>query len=216
MRHMLPFLLMQAEPGPGGGAAPPSDPPPAPTPPADPGPGPVPYARFQEVIAQRDALQEKAEGYDQVAAERTSLAARVADLEGQVEATKATAAEDLQLYALGMHDDVTRRAIRSAHASMPEEQRGGSLVDWIQSHRAAPDQAPAILRPFVAPPPAAPPAVPPQPPTDRSPPHQPPTGGGVVTGDALAQARDHGKRTGDWSRYDALKQAYRDEQNRSA
>ncbi len=216
MRHltMLPMLLMSAAGDPdGGGATPAADPP------SSGEPGPVPYDRFQQVTTERAQFKDRAETLE---AENVRLREQVGQVE-QVQSAfdqfKQQAADDLVLAELGM-DRAGRKVARALFEDVPEADRPeGGLSAWIKQHRESPDAAPRPLQAYFQTPSPSTPAPSPAtgtPPSSRTPspapsPSQgqtgspPSTTGTEITAEALREARELGRRTGDYSRFRELR-----------
>lgn len=130
--------------------------------------GPVPYDRFQAVAAERRALKgeleaatarhaaELAEARGQLAA-ATKAAEAVRAIEAERDAAKAEALHAtgaLQRQRAGMSVGLTDPDVID-HAEMAWSRTGEAdkrqpFGEWLQAIKAAPDTAPAILRPFLA------------------------------------------------------------------
>lgn len=186
---------------------------PAPTPaPAD--PAPIPYGRFREVNDSLNAakariadLEREAQTLTQRAATADTLAAQVAEWKtkhAEAEGRFSTFTEFSG--ALGTSDADVIEAFNSKYKSLPEKERP-SRADWIKGLREKPDDAPALLRPFLGatqaqtPKPGQPaPRIPGQPATPTTPAQS-------VTPEQIKAAREKALATGKWDDYKALRKA---------
>jgi hypothetical protein len=100
----------------------------------------------------------------------------------------------------GLTDPEAVDVARLLHGRLPVEGRP-KLVDWVAGHGAKPEEAPLALRGYLGRAPAAVPKVPPG--SNGNPSAPPPTG--EVTAAMIREAREIGERSGDWTRYRALR-----------
>lgn len=193
--------------------------PPAPTTTDTPG-EPIPYARFSEVVTERNKLQA-----DLTAA--TETASQVPDLAGQIEALKTehaaqTAAwqTDRGLMERGLMDDEGRDVARLIHGRLPAADRP-DIGAWLDTLTTGGGDVPRALAGYLKPntPPAttAPPAATTAPPATAAPIlAKLPASNNGTTGAApaapqtlgvekLREIRAECQRTGDWSPYQAIR-----------
>lgn len=178
----------------------------------------VDYAVFQRVVEAKNGLEgqvRQLQGQVQTLSEK---AATVDTLAGQVNEwkTKFTEAEGRFTTfsefsgALGTTDADVIGVFDQKYKALPEANRP-SRADWIGTLRSKPDEAPALLRPWLnaggtgAASPAGGKSE------DKPKPKVPGAGGtppgtaGQVTADQIRAAREKGQKTGDWSAFKELK-----------
>lgn len=194
-------------PAPNGGAAPP-----AASPPADPKPKTVAYENFQAVVTAKEGLAAQVETLKGEIQQLTEKAATVDTLSAQLREWqgKAAAAEGRFTAftefsgALGTTDAEVIGLFDERYGKLPEKDRP-TRADWAATLKAKPDEAPALLRPWLAPAtqPAGGAGAPrPGTPAPRSPgTGAAPAAGATASAQQLREMRDKAMKTGDWSEY---------------
>lgn len=190
---------------------------PPPTLPADP-PKTVDYNNFRSVVDAKQGLEranaelkrqnqelvERAAGVDTLAAKLREVEARAQEAEGRFEAYTAFSG------ALGTTDPDVIALFDQRYRGLPEAERP-SRASFVQTLRAEPDKAPAVLRPWLGSgePPAPSPSSAPRPPQPRAPglPPTPPAAPSKYTPEELRQIRDQALRTGDRTKWDEVTKA---------
>lgn len=131
-------------------------------------------------------------------AEHDAALARAAAAERQLAATREFGK------ALGTLDADVLGAFDARYEGLPAEGRP-TREAWVAGLKAAPDAAPALLRPWLAAPASAPPpppaAPPPPPPRAVGGAGGPPAVGSELTDADVRRMRMEAQRTGDWSAY---------------
>lgn len=116
------------------------------------GKAPIPYDRFQQVVAEKNALNERvgalekeARTYQERAATADTLAKQIEQI--KAEHSKAASAWDRQraLIGAGIVDDEGIELADYYYGKVPEKDRP-AMGDWIKAMREAPDKAPKALR----------------------------------------------------------------------
>lgn len=182
-------------------------------------PDTVPYARFQEVVAERDkllgeqrTLARQMKELEERAATSTTLAKQLEEEKAarQRDAAKFTA--ELALSEHGIADPDGREVAMLLHSRLPEKDRP-PIADWLKTFKEKPDAAPRPLRPYLSDP-AAPPAAgggkapPTKPAAGGKQPDAPPPASSPITPEAIRELREKAQRTGDWVPVqEAIKQA---------
>lgn len=183
--------------------------------------GRIPKYRFDNVVQERNtlrkenaALRDKAGGYDAVVKERDTY-------KEQISHAEAKWAAEVRLAELGFDAD-GREVARLVYGRLPATDRP-EIGEWLLKAKEEPEKAPRPLRPYLQPEPKPEakaeaedakaaakeePKAPPPPPLPRA--STPATPGGAApasggpTTEAIAAAVEHAKKTGDWSKYNAL------------
>jgi hypothetical protein len=170
----------------------------------------VPYARFAEVVAERNAAQAEVKGWQERAASATTLAAELERTRADLVAKEAAWTEERGLYAVGLTDPEGVEIARYLHGRLPAEGRP-KLADWISGVAKEPATAPKALlsylpgaAPAVAGAPGAAPAKAPHPVGSAGAVVQPPAPPAEITAEQVRAAREAGQR-GDWKPYEALR-----------
>ena len=173
----------------------------------------VPYDRFQTVVSEknalvteRDSLKAEIQKLTEKAATADTLAAEVTRWKGEVETHKGRFQTFTELSgALGTTDTDVIDIFDARYQALPQKDRP-TRTAWVEGLKTKPDEAPTVLRPWLAlaqgdggkggakPPQPKPPGTPPT----------PPGAGGNVTAEAIRAAREKGTKTGDWSEYKRL------------
>ena len=188
---------------------PPGTPPAGAPPPATPAahaPDPaqwVPYARFAEVLGERNTFETKARERDA--------------FEQRLQAAEATWSQERDLMQAGLLDEEGRGVARYLYGQIPETERPKTIKEWLAVVKADPTKAPRALAGYLgagapaagAPgtPPAGQPPAPVQMPRTEVAGTQPPAAGQVWTAEAVRALKDEAVRTGDWSKYKAAQPA---------
>jgi len=182
--------------------------------PAPKAPEAVPYDRFQAVVAAKNEASARITALQAEVQALSEKAATVDTLSGQISEwkTKAEAAEGKWgrwqsiSQGLGTADQEAVEAAEWAYSRLPAKDRP-KLGDWLTQIREKPTEAPKVLHPWLSP--AQQPETPGQKPQPRAQPRgaTPPGAPGAVTVEQIREAKDHGVRTGDWSRYRELAEA---------
>lgn len=118
----------------------------------------VPWQRFVSVVEKKNAYKAEIAG---LAAENARLKTVASEAEARFTAFTAVASE------LGVTDPDSVDAVLWHHGRLPADGRP-PVGEWLSGLRAAPETAPAMLRPFFSAAPAKSPA-PPAPPPPRAP-----------------------------------------------
>lgn len=147
-------------------------------------------SQLAEMRAQVQTLTERASAADQWRAKAEEAEARYG---AYVELGGAIGSTDPDV--LGVFDQRYR--------SLPEANRP-SRADWLAGLKAAPDTAPALLRPWLAPAAASKPAAPPAPRVPGTP-ATPPATPAQVSDAEIAAVRERAVATGDWSEWKRLR-----------
>lgn len=180
--------------------------------------GRIPKYRFDDVVQERNQLRarvkelsEKASAFDAVAKERDTFKEQISHAEAKWLA-------EVRLAELGLDAD-GREVARLIHGRLPATDRP-EIGEWLTAAKGEPEKAPRALRPYLQPEPKPEPKAepevaakeeakaPPPPPLPRA--STPATPGGAApasggpTTEAIAAAVEHAKKTGDWSKYNAL------------
>lgn len=159
--------------------------------------------------------KEKVVSYDvfqRVVEARAGLEGLVRELQGQVKALSERATEAETRYgaytefsgAVGSTDPDVVAAFDGKYRALPEQGRP-DRKSWVESLRAAPDEAPALLRPWLAHA-ATPGTSATRPPAPRVPgtPPTPPGAPSSVSAEEVARVREEAVRSGDWSKWREL------------
>lgn len=132
---------------------------------------------------------------------------RIEALEAQVAsfATERAAWDaDRALMGAGLLDEQARVVATALYGTLPEAERP-SLTDWLGGLKSDPEQAPMALRPYLGAQQAEPPKA--SATTQARDTRQQTTSapaGAQASLEAIRAAKEHGKRTGDWSRFREL------------
>jgi len=174
----------------------------------------VPYERFQSVVSEKGALAQEVSTLKAELQKLSEKAATVDTLGSELNTWKQKHAEAEGKFstfvefssALGTNDTDVISVFDAKHRALPEKDRP-ARVEWVKSLKDKPDDAPALLKPWLAPPQA-----------QQAPPRQAPKPvGGGGTGPAGAPKasdpaevraiREKAMRTGDWGPWLAYKKA---------
>ena len=204
-----------------------SNPAPEPTAPAADPAKTVGYEHFHRVVNAKQGLEAQVSDLKGQLSTALERAANVDTLAGQLtEAQRLTAQAEgrFQTYrsisgALNVTDPDVVELAEHVWAKLPTDGRP-EIGDWLESIKGDPTQAPVTLRPFINGTPAPPStngtpaqAVNGAGPVTRATPRPPaatstaPGAPASVSADAIRRARDHGVKTGDWSRYKEISAA---------
>ena len=170
----------------------------------------IPYARFQEVVSERNNLKSQVESFQSRL--ESELAARLekvkSDLESGWQAKESSWQEERALLRAGLQDDEAMDAARFAWSRVPADARPeGGISAWLTDIRENAEKMPKILQPFFT-------QVQPTQPTAPKLPGPSATSGrpavatGPVTPEAIKAAGEKARRTGDRTEYDALMKAW--------
>lgn len=173
-------------------------------------PAPVPYDRFQSVVAEKNTLSTEnatlkgeIQKLSEKAATVDTLTGQINEWKGKAEAAGKRFATFTQLSgALGTTDTDVIDSFDSKYQALPEKDRPDRKA-WVESLKAKPEDAPAILRPWLTPATttAAPPKTAPKVPgTQATPPNAP----NAPDAAEIRAAREKGVRTGDWADWKAV------------
>jgi len=173
------------------------------TAPPDDGKGPVPYTRFDEVRRERDDWRKRAESAATIEADLTAARESFAKLQAELDAERNGRVEDRAFAGAGLLDPDAQDVARLLYGKVAEKPDGG-LASWLKFVTEKPESAPLALRPYIGQPPKPPKPMPTDD-TDTTAASRVTTGD--VTADQLRAAREHGRKTGDWSQFDKLKNA---------
>jgi len=169
----------------------------------------IPYARFQEVVSERNNLKSQVESFQsKLEAEIASRLEKVkSDLESGWQAKESSWQEERALLRAGLNDDEAMDAARYAWSRVPADARPeGGIGAWLTDIRENAEKMPKILQPFFT-------QVQPTQPTAPKLPGPAATSGrpavatGPVTPEALKAAFERYRRTGDRTEYTALEAA---------
>ena len=166
----------------------------------------IPYARFQEVVSERNSLKSQIESFQSRL--ETEVASRLekakSDLESGWNQEKSAWQEERALLRAGLQDDEAMDAARFAWSRVPADARPeGGISAWLTDIRENADKMPKILQPFFT-------QVQPTQPTAPKLPGPAATSGrpavatGPVTPEAIKAAGEKARRTGDRTELDAL------------
>lgn len=156
--------------------------------------------RVKQLEADLAAVQPKVTQADE-------LAARLAELQGKLDASAKGWAEERAILAAGVFDepDEAIELARGFYSKLPEDKRPASLVEYVQGFRAEGAEVPRALQAYIrqASAPAAPAAKTPLPKIPTQPTTQP-SAAPALTKDAIVAMRREAQRTGDWSKWQAV------------
>lgn len=96
----------------------------------------IPYARFSEVLQERNELKPKAENYDKLVKEHDELKQKYTALE-----------EDTVIMGTGLADPEGRELARYLHGKLPPEGRP-PIGEWLTGLKAEPTKMPKALAPY--------------------------------------------------------------------
>lgn len=138
-------LLVEPDPAGGGGGAPDK-------------PAVVPYERFQSVVGEKNTLAAERDALKAEVQKLTEKSATVDTLGAELNTWKQKAAEAEGKFstftefsgALGTADTDVISAFDSKYKALPEKDRP-ARADWIKQLQAKPDEAPSLLKPWLAP-----------------------------------------------------------------
>lgn len=168
----------------------------------------VPYARFAEVVQQKNQLLERASRADSLASALQEAQAKVAATEAQFSTFRTVAS------TLGQTDPEAVELVQWSYGRLPQENRP-ALDTWLQAVKAEPAAAPLAIRhllpqsqaPVTAPAPGAPA---PQPTSPRAAPSAvagAPASTPPVSDADVARVRAQCQRTGDWTAWKELRKS---------
>lgn len=173
----------------------------------------VAYDNFQAVVQAKQGLETQVatlrsqlQTLTEKAATVDTLAAQVGEWKGKAEQASTRFATFTEFSgALGTTDTDIIDSFDSKYRAMPEADRP-ARADWVKALKAAPDGAPAILRPWLAPvaPATAAPVAKPSPRVPGTP-ATPPTAPSAVSAEEVRRIREEAVATGDWSRWKILR-----------
>lgn len=176
----------------------------------------VAYSNFQAVVEAKTGLETQVRELQATVQKLTEKAATTDTLAAQLEEWKGKASAAEQRFgvfteisgALGTTDAEVIGLFAARYDALPKTDRPERTA-WVTALKASPDDAPALLRPWLAPAQAAAPAAS----AARPQPRAPGTGGGPpaapanVTETQIRAAREKGASTGDWSEWRELSKA---------
>jgi hypothetical protein len=181
-------------------------------------PDPVPYERFQEVVSAKNTLSTEVttlKGEVQKLTERAAtadtLASQMNEWKGKAEQAEGRFSRFKDIAStLGTTDPDAIEAVEWQYGKLPTEGKP-ALPDWLKSVKEKPDEAPAILRPFLAAPTETKPEGAPDtktPPDTRKPAPRangggpnPPGAPSAHSAAEIRKLREEAVRTNDWSKY---------------
>jgi len=177
----------------------------------------VPRSRFDEVNetlrAERRRLKQLEADLAAVQPKVTQadeLAARVAELQGKLDASAKGWADERAILAAGVFDepDEAIELARTFYAKLPEDKRPASLSEYVTGLRAEGAEVPRALQAYLRQPAtsAPPTAKTPLPKTPAQPTTQP-SAAPKLGHEAIRALRVEAQRTGDWSKVAAAVQA---------
>lgn len=178
----------------------------------------IPYERFQSVVGQKNELAAKVtelEGQVQSLSEKAAtvdtLGQQVREWQGKAETAEARFGTYKTISStLGTTDQEAIEAAEWAYNKLPTKDRP-KLPDWLGSLKEDPSKAPKVLSPWLTQSQSqSKPADSQTPATQpRGTTNQPQAPGApsTVSADAINAARDHAIKTGDWTRYKELRKA---------
>ena len=172
----------------------------------------VPYQRFSEVVAQKNALAQQLKelqdgGDTRVKEELTKAEKAWAD---KVEAERAAWESERAFLRVGLTDEDGQAVAETLWNRIPKDKRpDGGMAAWLAALKADPTTAPKALQPYLGdgapgtqePPDKRRPGPPP------TPSERPPPDGGVVTAEAIKEATERARISGDWSEVHKLNAA---------
>ena len=200
------------------------DPVPNPAPAPAPAPAPVPapapggdtrtvaYENFQAVVQAKTGLEQQVAQLKSQIQTLTEKAATVDTLGAELNTWKAKASEAEGKFAtytelsgvLGTTDAEVVGLFDQKYRALPEKDRPDRKA-WIEGIRAKPDEAPALLRPWLTPStPAQPGAPKPTPPKVPGTPATPPGAPSSVSPEQVARVREECAKSGDWTKWKEL------------
>jgi len=170
----------------------------------------VAYDNFQAVVSAKIGLEAQVKELRAQVQSLTERAATADTLGQELASWKQKAEAESQRYgayvelsgAVGSTDPDVLAAFDARYNGLPKTDRPDRKA-WVEGLRAAPDQAPALLRPWLG----ATPVAPPKPPAPRVPgtPATPPGAPSSVSAEEVARVREEAVRTGDWSKWKAMR-----------
>lgn len=177
----------------------------------------IPYTRFKAVVDSKNDLAAKVtdlEGQLQTLSEKAAtvdtLATQVQEWKGKAEQAE-TRFSTFQTIsgALGTTDAEGVEAAEWAYGRLPQEDRP-ELGDWLTGLKDDPTKAPKVLHPWLAQESSGNEGsgdteAPKSKPKGTGSSAQPPGAPSQVSADEFRRAREHGVKTGDWSKYKQLR-----------
>lgn len=164
------------------------------TPPPAPAPGkPVSYEAYQAVVA-----------------EKATLEGQVSEWRGKAEAEGARFTTFSELSgALGSTDPDVISTFDGKYRALPEKDRPARGA-WVEGLKAKPDDAPAVLRPWLAAPTTQAEGGTPKPPQPKVPgtPATPPGAPATHTAEEIRRVREKAVQTGDWSKWKEMRASF--------
>jgi hypothetical protein len=175
---------------------------------------PVPYERFQTVVSEKNTLtaeittlRGEVQKLTEKAATVDTLSSEVTRWRGEAESAKGQFATFTEFSGvLGSNDPDVIASFDAKYKALPEKDRP-TRAAWVDSLKAKVDEAPAVLRPWLAP--AAAPVAAPKP-TPRNPAGgpTPPAAPAAPTSDDVKAIKDKCIATGNWEPWRAYKKAH--------
>ena len=174
----------------------------------------VAWDNFQAVVQAKTGLETQVATLRSEVQKLTEKAATVDTLSSQVNEWKGKAEEAHGRFAtftelsgaLGTTDTDIIDSFDSKYRAIPEKDRPDRKA-WVEALKAKPDDAPAILRPWLAP--AAAPVAPPKP-SPKLPGTQatPPGAPSALSADEVKRVREDAIKTGDWSKWKEMRKSF--------
>lgn len=174
---------------------------------------PVPYERFQTVVSEKNTLtaeittlRGEVQKLTEKAATVDTLSTEVNRWKGEAETAKGQFATFTELSgALGSNDLDVIAQFDGKYQALPEKDRP-TRAAWVESLKAKPEEAPSVLRPWLAP--AAAKAADPKPaPRNPAAPNSPPNAPAAIVGAEVARIKAQCVKTGNWEPWRAFKKA---------
>jgi len=195
---------------------------PAPTPSPTPAPAPEPagkvvaYENFQRVVEAKTGLEGQVVSLRAEIQKLTEKAATVDTLSSQVNEWKGKAEQAESRFAtftefsgvLGTTDTDTIGVFDAKYRALPEKDRP-ARAEWVKALQAKPDEAPSVLRPWLAPAAAPVPAGKTPTPAPRAPGTSttPPGAPAAVSADEVRRVREQAIKSNDWTAWRELKKS---------
>lgn len=178
----------------------------------------VAHEHFQRVVEAKTGLEAQVKTLQADIAKLTERAALVDTLTQQVNEWKTKAAEaegSFQTYtefsgALGSSDKDVIDTFHAKWKALPEAGRPAK-ADWVKAMKEKPDEAPAVLRPWLsATQQQAETKTPDKKPAPKSPGagQTPPGAPSALSAEQVRAIREEAVRTGDWSKWKEARKAY--------
>lgn len=169
--------------------------------------GAVPYARFAEVLSEKNHFKKQLEELNTKLQAHEGNATKLSKLEKDFEAAKTTWAEERAFIAAGITDAEAMEVARLFYARLETKPEGG-IGAWLTEIKADPSKAPKALSAYLASGEQTQQARAATTTTVRQTGRQQPAGE-AVTAEAMRAAREKAMRTGDWTEFKTLDAAFK-------